>query len=202
MLTFFTQTPSPFPCFLSLTHSQLRAFVSIASSNIFSFSLLPPDLYTPQNKMGNCLVLCIPSSGSCIMAKKVKLVKVAKPDGKILEFSTPIHVKDILTNYPAYGVGVSKEVAEPLPPDHELKAGRLYYLLPSLHSPPNLASLRNVETSCGIKRVKVIITKHQLEQLVNKQISVEDILSEVRTVGVKFPNNRKPKLDSIPEENE
>lgn len=148
--------------------------------------------------MGNCLDLCKPSSGSCI-AKKVKLVRVAKPDGKILEFSTPIHVKDILTSYPAYGVGVSKKVTEHLSPDHELKAGRLYYLLPSLHSPPNLASLR---TGGGIKRIKVIITKQQLQQLVTKQISVEDILSEVQTVGVKFSSNQKTKLDSIPEEDE
>ncbi|KAG2399611.1 uncharacterized protein HKW66_Vig0105360 [Vigna angularis] len=141
-------------------------------------------------------------SGSCIMPKKVKIVRVAKPDGKILEFGTPIHVKDILTNYPAYGVGVSKKVTEPLSADHELKSGRMYYLLPSLRSPPNLASLRSAETDGGIKRIKVIITKQQLERLVNKQISVEDILSEVQTFGVKFLDNRKPKLDSIPEENE
>ncbi|QCE15496.1 uncharacterized protein LOC114162404 [Vigna unguiculata] len=152
--------------------------------------------------MGNCVVLYKPSSGFCIMPKKVKIVRVAKPDGKILEFGPPIHVKDILTNYPAYGVGVSKKITEPLSPDHELKSGRLYYLLPSLRSPSNLASLRNSETDGGIKRIKVIITKQQLERLVNKQISVEDILSEVQTVGVKFLNNRKSKLDSIPEENE
>nr|KYP57049.1 hypothetical protein KK1_003303 [Cajanus cajan] len=133
------------------------------------------------------------------MAKKVKVVRVAKPDGKILEFSIPIHVKDILTNYPDYCVGVSKEVTESLSPDHELKAGRLYYLLPSLHTPPNLKSLK---TGGGVKRIKVVITKQQLEQLVTKQISVEDILSEAQTVGVNFPSNRKPKLDSIPEENE
>ncbi|TKY74028.1 hypothetical protein E2542_SST02787 [Spatholobus suberectus] len=120
--------------------------------------------------MGNCLALCEPSSGSCT-AKKVKVVRVAKPDGKILEFSTPILVKDILTNYPAYGVGVSKKVTEPLSPHHELKAGRLYYLLPSLHSPPNLTSLRNGDTGGGTKRIKVIITKQQLQQLVTKQIS-------------------------------
>ncbi|KAK7410756.1 hypothetical protein VNO78_01821 [Psophocarpus tetragonolobus] len=155
--------------------------------------------------MGNCLDICKPSSGSCIagfMTKKVKLVRVAKPDGKILEFSTPIHVEDILTNYPAYGVGVSKKVTQFLSPDHELKAGRLYHLLPSLHSPPNITSLTNVETGGEIKRIKLIITKQQLQQLVSKQISVEDILSEAQTVGIKFPSNRKPKLDSIPEENE
>ncbi|RDX71926.1 hypothetical protein CR513_48655, partial [Mucuna pruriens] len=150
--------------------------------------------------MGNCLDLCEPSPGSCI-AKKVKLVRVAKPDGKVLEFSTPVHVKDILTNYPAYGVGVSEKVTEPLSPDHELKAGRLYYLLPSLHSPGNLISSN---TGGGIKRIKVVITKKQLEQLVTKKISVEDLLllSEVQTVAVNFPSNQKSKLDSIPEEND
>ncbi|KAL2339556.1 hypothetical protein Fmac_007496 [Flemingia macrophylla] len=148
--------------------------------------------------MGNCLHLSKPSSESC-MAKKLEVVRVAKPDGKMLEFSIPIHVKDILTNYPDHCVGVSKEVKEPLSSDHELKAGRLYYMLPTLYSPPNLSSLK---TCGGVKRIKVVITKQQLEQLVTKQISVEDILSEVQTVGVNFPSNRKPKLDSIPEENE
>ncbi|XP_027339138.1 uncharacterized protein LOC113852936 [Abrus precatorius] len=142
--------------------------------------------------MGNCLA----------MTKHVKAVRVAKPDGKVLEFSSPIHVKDILTNFPTYGIGVSKKATKPLFPDHELKAGRLYYLLPSLHSPPNLSTLMKGETGGGIKRIKVIITKQQLEQLVTKQISVEDILSEVQTVSVNLPSNGKPKLDSIPEENE
>lgn len=128
-------------------------------------------------------------------------MRVAKPDGKILEFSTPIYVKDILTNYPAYDVGVSKQVTEPLSLDQELKAGRLYYMIPSLHFTPNGTSLTNRQTDGGIKRIKVVITKQQLEQLVTKQISVEDIISEGQT-AVSFPNNRKPKLDSIPEEHE
>ncbi|XP_061340562.1 uncharacterized protein LOC133287026 [Gastrolobium bilobum] len=155
--------------------------------------------------MGNSLTFCKPSSGSCFpgaMAKKGKFVRVAKPDGKILEFSSPIHVKDILTNFPVYGIGVSKKASESLSPDHELKAGRLYYLLPSLHSPPSLTSIGNKEPDSGIKRIKVIITKQQLQQLVTKQISLEDILSQVQTVDVNSPSNRKPKLDSIPEENE
>ncbi|KAJ1381010.1 hypothetical protein SESBI_45546 [Sesbania bispinosa] len=137
------------------------------------------------------------------MAKQGKVVRIAKPDGKILEFSSPIHVKDILTaNFPAYGIGVSKKAIEPLPPDHELKAGRLYHLIPSLCSHPNLPSLGNKEPGDGIKRIKVVITKQQLEQLVTKQISLEDILSEVQTVGANLSINQKPKLDSIPEENE
>lgn len=151
--------------------------------------------------MGNCLAPCKPSSGSCIR-KHGKVVRVAKPDGKVLEFSSPIHVKDILTNFPAFGVGVSKEATECLSPDHELKGGRLYHLLPSLCSTPNLATLGTTEQGSGIKRIKVVITRQQLEQLVTKQISIEDILSEVKTVSVDLPKNQKPKLDTILEENE
>lgn len=152
--------------------------------------------------MGNCLALC--KTGA--MEKHVKVVRVAKPDGKILEFSSfPIHVKDILKNFPdATGIGVSKIAAEPLSQDHELKIGRLYYLLPPPCSPSNLTSIgNNKEPGSGIKRIKVVITKQQLQQLVTKQISVEDLLlSQVQTVTVNLPTDRKPRLDSIPEEYE
>ncbi|KAK7282523.1 hypothetical protein RIF29_11370 [Crotalaria pallida] len=140
--------------------------------------------------MGNFLAPC-----TCI-SKHDKVVRVAKPDGKILEFSSPMQVKDILNNFPDFGVGVSKEDAHPLSLDHELKAGRLYYLIPSMFSSPNLATQGNT------KRIKVVITKHQLEQLVTKQISIEHILSEVKTISVDLPNNQQQKLEPIPEDNE
>lgn len=149
--------------------------------------------------MGNFLVLCKcnPISGSC------KVVRVAKQDGKILEFSYPICVRDILANFPANDIGVSENTTEPLSRDHELKVGRLYYLLPtSCSQSTNVTSIGNKEPESRIKRIKVLITKQQLQQLVAKQISLEDLLSDVKTVGVNLTSDRKPKLDSIPEENE
>ncbi|CAL5204134.1 unnamed protein product [Lathyrus oleraceus] len=145
--------------------------------------------------MGNCLALSKPISEPCCIASTMeKLVKVAKQDGKILEFSSPIHVKDILTNFPGnYGIGVSKNATETLSQDHELKGGKLHYLLP--HN-------KEEELEAGIKRIKVLITKQQLQQLVNKQISLQDLLSVVKEDGVHIRNVRKPILDSIPEENE
>ncbi|KAE9608824.1 hypothetical protein Lal_00020182 [Lupinus albus] len=142
--------------------------------------------------MGNSLSPCL-----CI-SKQGKFVRVAKPDGKVLEFSSPIHVKDILNKFPDFGVCVSKEeTSHPLSLDHELKTRRLYHLIPSMLSSPNINT-----TQGNTKRIKVVITKQQLEKLVTKQISIEDILTEVQTVSVDFPNKQKPKLDPIPEENE
>lgn len=74
------------------------------------------------------------------------------------------------------GAGISKKSTEPLPQDHDLKAGS------------------------GVKRIKVVITKQQLQQLVNKQISLEDVLSEVQSVNLH--SYRRTNLDCIPEENE
>ncbi|KAI4307033.1 hypothetical protein L6164_030268 [Bauhinia variegata] len=152
--------------------------------------------------MGNCLALCKPSSESVVasgMGKQAKVVRVAKHDGKILEFSSPIAVKDVLANFPTLGICESKEASEHLSPDYELKVGRLYYVLPPLFSP-----FENREEVSGVKRVKLVITKQQLELLVAKQISIQDILSEAqnRTAADLPPSNWKPKLDSIPEENE
>ncbi|CAI8598594.1 unnamed protein product [Vicia faba] len=144
--------------------------------------------------MGNCLAHPTPISKSyCIASTMGKLVKVAKEDGKILEFTSPIHVKDILTNFPGNGIGVSKNATETLSQDHELKGGKLYYLIP--HN-------KEEETEGGIKRIKVLITKQQLQQLVTKQISLQELLSVVMEDGVRFRSDRKPILDSIPEENE
>ncbi|MED6209621.1 hypothetical protein PIB30_056512 [Stylosanthes scabra] len=153
--------------------------------------------------MGNSLALCRPISGSCISSNHGnKVVRVAKPDGKVIEFSTPIHVKEILANLQASGsVCMSKVSSESLSPDFELKPGRLYYLLPS-QGIKEQGNNSNDNNNNGLKRIKVVITKHQLRQLVTKQISVEDILSEVQLQTVGVHNTRMPKLDSIPEEKE
>lgn len=134
-----------------------------------------------------------------------KVVKVAKQDGKILEFSSPILVKHVLTNFSALGIGASKEASEFLSPDYELKAGRLYYLLGSLPCSSSVSSIGNTKASSKTKRVKVVITKKQFEQLVSKQICIQDILSFSKVhhqTSSDLPSSWRPKLDSIPEGNE
>ncbi|OIW21652.1 hypothetical protein TanjilG_07178 [Lupinus angustifolius] len=140
--------------------------------------------------MGNFLAPC-----TC-MSKHGKFVRVVKPDGKVLKFNSPINVKDIMTNFPAFGIGISKEATHLLSLNHEMNAGRLYHLIPSMCSPPIIKKQGNA------KRIKVVITKQQLQQLVTKEISIEDILTEVKTFDVDFSYKQKPKLETILEENE
>lgn len=127
-----------------------------------------------------------------------KHVKVVKEDGKMLEFSSPIHVKDILINFPTNAAIVdSKNATETLSQDHELKGGKLYYLIPH-----NKEAEEQGGGGTKTKRIKVLITKQQLQQLVTKEMSLQELLSIVKTDGVSLTCDRKPILDSIPEENE
>ncbi|CAN1772133.1 Uncharacterized protein At1g66480 [Linum perenne] len=85
--------------------------------------------------------------GNCIAVEE-KVAKVMRPDGKILEYTTPIHVNQILSDFPGqFSAVVSASVnhhhqQQPLLPDSKLLGGHLYCLVPipcsSSPSPPQL----------------------------------------------------------------
>ncbi|XVF51078.1 hypothetical protein PTKIN_Ptkin04bG0155500 [Pterospermum kingtungense] len=164
--------------------------------------------------MGNCWALLRPSKGSCLRAVKVKpdqkVLQVVKMDGKILEFRAPLLVKDVLVKFPGSGIGLSKTVPQQLPLNYELKMGKVYYILPSVD--PDRAPTTETNSSkaaakqtCGVRRIKVVITKLELKQLLTKQISVNEVLAGLEKRNgnfVRTPRNSKPKLESISEENE
>ncbi|KAL5567673.1 hypothetical protein UlMin_024248 [Ulmus minor] len=155
----------------------------------------------------NFCALCINTS------KKQKVVEVVKIDGKILTFKEPILVKDVLVSFSS-GIGLTKEASEHLPPCYELKKGKVYYMLPSLTCEKKTSVVSEVSSFSsmagndqkdgGIKRIKIVITKKRLQELLKKQISVEEVLLEVekKTNTCVLDNSRsswKPELESIPE---
>ncbi|KAK8658347.1 hypothetical protein V6N13_036555 [Hibiscus sabdariffa] len=156
--------------------------------------------------MGNCSALLRPSGGSCLRAVKSKpnqrVVRVVKMDGKVLEFKTPLLVKDVLVECSGSCIGLSKTVSQHLPLNYELKMGKVYYLLPASDSSSFVA---DTPPAGGVKRIKVVVTKQELKQLLRKQISVGDVLSGLGKRDGSFvvsPRNWKPKLESILEVNE
>ncbi|KAE8661977.1 heat shock 22K family protein [Hibiscus syriacus] len=55
----------------------------------------------------------------------------------------------------------------------------------------------------GVKRIKVLITKQELQQLLTKQISAAEVIVGVeKRNGSSSPRSWKPKLESIMEVNE
>ncbi|THG14851.1 uncharacterized protein At1g66480-like [Camellia sinensis] len=161
--------------------------------------------------MGNCIAICKPNSnksGSESAADEHrKVLQVVKTDGKILEFKSPITVKDFLVNFSGFSIAVSQILSKPLPPSYELKLGKTYHLLPPPPSPPTSTAEKTAQSN-GVKRIKVVITKQQLQELLSKQRSIEDVLlsglerksssSSVDSASTCW----KPKLESIPEGSE
>lgn len=73
--------------------------------------------------------------------KQGEAVKIVKSDGKVLEFTTPTLVKDVLVNFTGFVIGSSQDASHHhhhLSPDFELKMGQVYYMLPSPQPPPFL----------------------------------------------------------------
>lgn len=159
--------------------------------------------------MGNCLVFLGPNRSLWVgLANSNKVLRIVKTDGKILEYHVSILVKDLLLNFQGFGVGISQKASHHLPPHYELRIGHIYYLLPSTVSVTS-AEERSPKTSTDStgesKQIKLIITKQQLQELLSKKISVEDVLSSCQRDaldGIDCTLNWRPKLETIPEGNE
>jgi|UniRef100_A0A2N9E174 hypothetical protein len=120
------------------------------------------------------IMSCAPKAmGKC---NHIGVLRVVKTDGKILEYTRPMLVKNVLMNFSGYAIGLSKRPLRHLPLNYELKVGHVYYLLP-LSSPAYYSPCSvGMDDTSGMKRIKVTITKQQLEELLSKKKSVQDLL--------------------------
>ncbi|CAN0847046.1 Uncharacterized protein At1g66480 [Linum grandiflorum] len=164
--------------------------------------------------MGNCMVV------------EEKVLKVMRPDGKILEYSTPILAHEVLSDFPAAASDSSSVQQHILIPDAKLLGGKLYFLVPIPCSTPQLAvkkvkkqSIKMEEESeeksgGGVVRIKLVISKQELEELLKRGgVSMRDMVSHlqgqqqqrmVKKVAEEEEEEEndddwKPSLESIPE---
>ncbi|KAL9240576.1 hypothetical protein vseg_014778 [Gypsophila vaccaria] len=155
--------------------------------------------------MGN-LALCmveIPKANSTSKKEKKMLQVMKMNDGKLLEFRMSMKVKNLLVNYPNSYVGLFKEATQPLPLEYKLKIGRIYYLFPSF------CDMTNARSTCssipkpksGATRIKVVITRHQLQQLLSNRARVESLIMDGKECDhmVGFQQSCLKKLDCIHE---
>ncbi|CAB4289042.1 unnamed protein product [Prunus armeniaca] len=120
-----------------------------------------------------------------VLSKQEKVLRVVKTDGKVLEFRAPTFVKDMLMNFSGSGISVSKQASELLPPNYKLKLGKVYYMIPLLGSVASDAISAGIISSVDVtekdraatRRIKIFITKQQLQELLTKKISVQEVLS-------------------------
>lgn len=162
--------------------------------------------------------------------EKPAVVQVVKMDGKILQFSASVLVKDLLIKFPpGLGVGLlssppdkaaAAAAAESLPLTYELKSGKVYFLFPLLtcgdryryHQPVYENVFRPTTTAATkAKTIKVVITKMQLKELLaSKKVSFATrLVSETKIISSAIADSPPPRtkgwlpvLQSVPEGNE
>lgn len=149
--------------------------------------------------MGNCLVLRRSDTSSWVdVAGENKILRIVKTDGKMLEYGESILVRDLLMNFVGYGIGDMAKASRHLPPDYELRVGHIYYLLQS--SGDGSSSKTRTDCADGSKRIKVIISKHQLEVLLSKKLSTEVVLASLQMDtldAVACTTSWRPRLETI-----
>ncbi|KAL2921688.1 hypothetical protein RDABS01_013179 [Bienertia sinuspersici] len=132
-------------------------------------------------------------------------------DGKILKFTAPIKVKDLLINYPNFYVAIFRDATQCLPLEYKLKVGKVYYLVPYFStiiqddyvSSPLLCYIPQPKDR-GV-RIKVVVTKQQLRQLLTNQVRFETMFLGIdkktrKSVGLSSIHLQK--LEPIVEESE
>ncbi|KAF2296460.1 hypothetical protein GH714_038287 [Hevea brasiliensis] len=125
--------------------------------------------------MGNCLVL------------QEKVIKVMKPDGKILEYKAPIRVQQVLSDFSGHAISELHAFQHHLP-DTKLLGGNLYYLVPlPLPSPQAKKKVRFSIPEDGDKkekravRIKLIISKQELQEMLQKEgVSADSVFSQLQ----------------------
>ncbi|EEF33668.1 conserved hypothetical protein [Ricinus communis] len=155
--------------------------------------------------MGNCIVL------------QEKVVKVMKPDGKILEYRAPVRVQQVLSEFSGHAISDSLQDFQHLLPDTKLHGGSLYYLVAlPLPSPEVKKKVRfsipeeENKKETGAVRIKLVISKQELQEILRKGgVSVDYMISQLqgqqRVHRVDTSDNDdchkgwKPVLESIPE---
>jgi len=129
-----------------------------------------------------------------------KILRVVKMDGKVLEYRASIHVRDVQLKFKGYGVGVSRRATQLLPLNHELRLGGVYYLLPLD------VRVRSSEQGNRSKRmIRVVVTKQQLQEVLSKNTSVEEVLHELQRpekISTGSWRSWKPQLETIEETSE
>ncbi|KAJ4952307.1 hypothetical protein NE237_029139 [Protea cynaroides] len=157
--------------------------------------------------MGNC------SNKGATERMSGDFVRIMTDSGGIMELEGPLHVRNVLDDFPGYGVFRRNQVSSPLFHHEQLLNGQSYYLLPlkkELASEVNTAArLSSVGTESdlgvssasvgptgsrpalevlpspgnGVWRVKLVIDTKQLGEILSEQVNTEALIEKMRSAA-------------------
>ncbi|KAL5710644.1 hypothetical protein ACHQM5_021183 [Ranunculus cassubicifolius] len=145
--------------------------------------------------------------GNCLISSQ-KFVQVMKIDGSIVEYQVPVKVHQVLSEFEYHAISDSLPVIQHLSSNTDMHSGRIYYLLPPPLPAKAVKDTRGESkgTRTGIVRIKMVMTKQELKEMLTKGIvSVDQMVSELRNIEDRDrDSNRncsgwKPVLRSIAE---
>ncbi|CAK7323310.1 unnamed protein product [Dovyalis caffra] len=146
--------------------------------------------------MGNCIdVLCYSSAEKS---------KVLIHNGGEKEFKASTRIRKITSGrYCGHMLVHSALPYAPLPPETRLEPGEVYYLVPPLDQPCRLevsSKLAGQETCTG-RKVKIVVTRQQLELLLrsSKQLKSKGITVRISESFKEGDRKWQPTLVTIPE---
>ncbi|XP_023518412.1 uncharacterized protein LOC111781910 [Cucurbita pepo subsp. pepo] len=131
--------------------------------------------------------------GNCLMVQQ-NPIRIMKPDGKILEYKSPIRVFQVLSDFSGHAISDDAvPVTHHLQQTTKLLSGHLYFLIPT--AGPEAGEKRGKkavrfadpekETGGGegkVMRIKVVMTKKELEEMVERGgITADQMISKIKT---------------------
>ncbi|XP_038882971.1 uncharacterized protein LOC120074056 [Benincasa hispida] len=158
--------------------------------------------------MGNC---------NCLFIDE-KPIRIMKPDGKILEYKSPTRVFQVLSDFSGHEISDAVPVTHHLHRTAKLLSGHLYFLIPKQTEEKKAKKAVRFaepekESGGGVVRIKVVMTKKELEEMVERGgISAEEMISKIKSGSGEIScrdleeedeeselQRWKPVLQSIPE---
>lgn len=165
--------------------------------------------------MGNCS-----QKGITVTEKHPNLIRIMMDSGRILELEGPKFAREVIDDFPGYGIFGQGHMAHPLLDLEQLIDGQFYYLLP-LGKPRELSSVgtvneaepvrmssskamelvtKNLTNGSGVEvlapprkgvwKVKLVIGTKQLEEILSEQLNTEALIEQMR-MAVKASTPRK-----------
>uniref|UniRef100_A0A7N0TH74 Uncharacterized protein n=1 Tax=Kalanchoe fedtschenkoi TaxID=63787 RepID=A0A7N0TH74_KALFE len=141
--------------------------------------------------------------GNCVAGQHT--IRVMDADGKVLEYQTPIKVHQVLSKFSGYGISDTLPAIRYLPPDSYMNGHYMYYLVPQPMKP--LQEIVNGENrraekkkkkvvrfaeedgegeSSGAVRIKLVITRSQLDEMINNGLVVNGLSDSAADVQETF----------------